>query len=988
MNYFYSIPAKFRLLIGILIIGIIAIFVSYLLKGLVLTIIVCVFLFIVLYFSKPIWFPDDHGRTVVRRISLWCVITTASSFPIWDNYFNIVISKKFIKSQSTYINQSEPSIYVLVFVLLCIAVINYFNRDTTAMGKHSSEIEKEFPKKDFKQKLNEYIRVLSNELNNIDLATNWNDYYYTPVEAEVEIISDYSRRKKISDLLVGIKQDKKSKTFLVLGDPGSGKSVALRKLAKDLLSEVHKTGKVPIYINLKEWKVEKKWTSDNPPTVEALYNFVLNNLKARGDIFANNFIDEYFEKMYEYGRLFFLLDSFDEIPDVLDLDESSWVIDELSDVVFRFLDGAHQSRGILSSRLFRRPTNKFKAKTKFELRPFTEYKIEKTFNMSIDGLRPSFFIELFKNRPHLVPLARNPFLAGLMIRFCKENNLRFPENQAELFESYLYNRLANAENRIKKIGLNVNDVLIYCKKVSFFLYESDKYGLDIEKQELAGNLFSNSKEIQESIINILTYTKIGRESADGRFSFVHRRFHEFFVIRHIKDNGIVLPLESIPTDSRWRDALVLYCEIADDKMTKEIANYCWAEISKLADEGSQKDTKQFLRSLHCLRFLSDSFKSKKNALEDFIFQLRELIITAIDSKRNILLKKYSVEATGILPETDVETVIERAFDTRNYWLHEIAFKASRYLPRINKSIENNILFNVMAFDIIELIKKQKELNFSLSLSDAFSNIKRRMNLRVLDYKIMLCGLFLMILFQPYFAFFLIAMYFFIFKIVVFLDGSRIPKKHLFIFFCRAISFIFLFALFTTPFLIEKSFILSFLGIDSSIHNHLILIGCYLLIFPFFDFYFYFKETKLEFPRLKDILFILGVTIGTLGLFYLASLKPVMPYVVGGGKVISGIFIVVMVYYLTKYISNVYKDYILFKKYKQRFLTENEFQRATIESNLNQFKTELMQGKYVRALSNFSIMAVGDWEKNELPVLSGENATVLLAMLEEKWLKLA
>jgi NACHT domain-containing protein len=125
----------------------------------------------------------------------------------------------------------------------------------------------------------------------------------------------------------------------VLGDPGAGKSVAFRKLSIEMLREVPQTGRVPIYVNLREWlprehsgtmyATAQRWTEDNKPTVKDLGEFVIKSV-SKGDVFMEDFVNTYFHKMWEHGRLFFVLDSFDEIPELLDVDEDSWLIDHLS----------------------------------------------------------------------------------------------------------------------------------------------------------------------------------------------------------------------------------------------------------------------------------------------------------------------------------------------------------------------------------------------------------------------------------------------------------------------------------------------------------------------------------------------------------------------------------------------------------------------------------------------------------------------------------
>ena len=57
----------------------------------------------------------------------------------------------------------------------------------------------------------------------------------------------------------------------------------------------------------------------------------------------------------------------------------------------------------------------------------------------------------------------------------------------------------------------------------------------------------------------------------------------------------------------------------------------------------------------------------------------------------MLLKKYCIEATGLLNETHMEKALLNAFETSNPWLYEVAFKSSRHLPKISEKIEYKYL---------------------------------------------------------------------------------------------------------------------------------------------------------------------------------------------------------------------------------------------------------------------------------------------------------
>jgi len=61
-------------------------------------------------------------------------------------------------------------------------------------------------------------------LNKIDEEVNWSNSYFTTLEAEVVVEKSGSSRPKIArDLVAAIRDDHKTRTFILIGDPGSGK---------------------------------------------------------------------------------------------------------------------------------------------------------------------------------------------------------------------------------------------------------------------------------------------------------------------------------------------------------------------------------------------------------------------------------------------------------------------------------------------------------------------------------------------------------------------------------------------------------------------------------------------------------------------------------------------------------------------------------------------------------------------------------------------
>jgi hypothetical protein len=589
-------------------------------------------------------------------------------------------------------------------------------------GGHPANLNKEFPDDRFEQKLTSFCSALRQHLETTDREANWSPDYYADLEAEVEIVSSAGlpKMKRVANLQSALRNHHRTQSFLLLGDPGGGKSVALRRLAKGMLDEVDMTHRIPIYINLREWLLpireggKRSWTQDDPPSKQDLVKFVKGSLKSRGDIFTEEFVDTYFEDLWQKGHLFFLFDSFDEMPELLDLTDDSWLIDALSRQISALISTDPRSRGVLASRYFRGPTQSFLAQKELAIRPLSEYQMTQAFKR-FKAFSSGLQAELFRQRPDLVPLARNPFLLALLGEWATENR-HLPKSQAELYRSYLLGRLMRVGERMAGAGLERNAVVAAATEIAWFIFRSVEYGLEAPVKVLDSlpNLPAAS-----SVIDLLRHARIARVTGgeNPSFAFVHRRFLEYLVTTRLLAHPTDLPVGDIPTDSRGRDVMVLYAQICDETEAFRLARLCWSEIVENFD-----DPKSRLRAIHCLRFLKDAFGSRRSIVLPLVRPLADFVERNVSVGVQLVPAKICLECTGLLSDEQAAPIILTAMESKNEWLQETALRACRNLPRIDKELEDSIARYVYRIPLFRFWTSYPALKFALSLSEAFQGV--------------------------------------------------------------------------------------------------------------------------------------------------------------------------------------------------------------------------------------------------------------------------
>lgn len=138
-----------------------------------------------------------------------------------------------------------------------------------------------------------------------------------------------------------------------------------------------------------------------------------------------------------------MFDSFDEIPGILDADETSKLLDLVSNILVSYLRAHPDARGVIASRHYRRPRLGQEKYAQLEIRPFADRQIAQAVDQGTSRAADLKRI-LFAERPELGSIARNPLTLSLILLFW-ESKRKAPPNQSELFAAYIKQSLSDAE---------------------------------------------------------------------------------------------------------------------------------------------------------------------------------------------------------------------------------------------------------------------------------------------------------------------------------------------------------------------------------------------------------------------------------------------------------------------------------------------------------------------------------------------------------------
>jgi hypothetical protein len=597
-----------------------------------------------------------------------------------------------------------------------------------------------------RQRFADYIET---EIRRINQREDWSDFHFAELEAEVETegrSNAFSFIPFIKSTTRGLRKEKslskalrtsQERFMLLEGDPGSGKSVALRHVALNMTKRAIKSKSeksiIPIYLNLKELRR----THRQEISRELIQDFILKSLKRVNDRDVERFLEEEFQRGLENGTWFYLFDSFDEIPEILGAEDADAIIKKYADAIFDFLHGLNNCRGVVASRYFKGP-GKF-GWPRFRVIKLTPSKqIELIKRSELQSSDEKLLIgNLEIANPEVRKMAANPLFLGLLITYFQSNKI-FPTQGEIVFDAYINHRFVQDYERLRRrFHLEVEEIRRVAEAVAFCMSASDKLGLSPTRgnvKSALANLKIKTGNNFDDCLDALEFIKLGRSetgdvTGDQRiFTFSHRRFQEYFATKKVLESEKVSE-EELLTNPRWRETTVVICQSQPLEDLIPILDTAWLLLStyfedirnKLESLISEKElpNKEFpiefpwpKRCLHVIGLLQDGFSNRKDDLPERIQKIAGSIVSLATLCGIMSDRIWALDVAGVIPPQALLEIIRPAINDKSYFLSEIAYRQVSKLEHIPHDINIWIKKAILKRMLANGLMKQNHVVFA------------------------------------------------------------------------------------------------------------------------------------------------------------------------------------------------------------------------------------------------------------------------------------
>jgi hypothetical protein len=574
-----------------------------------------------------------------------------------------------------------------------------------------------------------FANIIEGKIRDINSNEEWRDNRFAELEAEVEADGErqlFSLNPFRQRTGSGLRREKsltraiemsRERLIQLEGEPGSGKSVALRFVARTLADRASRSRDlkrvIPLYLNLKELSRDEGAAVDQ----NLIRLFVLKTLNKANDRDVERFLDDEFSRGLEEGTWLFLFDSFDEIPEVLSSTEADEVIKSYADAISDFLSVMNRCRGVVASRHFRGPGQS--RWPRFRILPLSEARRLRLIRQALlpVGVEQQLTGHLEMASPELRDMSRNPMLLGLLSEYMRSGN-PFPENVHTVLSSYLEHRLDRDALRVeRRFGVGAPAVRAAAESAAFCMAADAGLGLSPGRAPLKRALAQYGLEPGgdvDTLLDALTFIKLARadesaSSGEKSFTFAHRRFQEYFATCVVLREPDRVSARALLSDARWRETAVVMCQSQSAEVLTPLVEEARGALADAAgaisaapdsapggveDSRSGGEPLQDFRwphaTVHILSLLQDGFGRRLAELPDDIRRRVGDMLRGVNRRAGQFDRKCVLEVAGAAPAPVLLGLLRDAFTSKSQLLKNIAYRQVARLGEIPDDIASSI----------------------------------------------------------------------------------------------------------------------------------------------------------------------------------------------------------------------------------------------------------------------------------------------------------
>ena len=352
---------------------------------------------------------------------------------------------------------------------------------------------------------------------------------------------------------------------ILLGEPGSGKSVTLRKFALDVIED-QKNDLLPIYLQLGTYR--QKYKNRKPVS---LNRFIEESFSKNNNLFGGTTIDN-IDQLIKRNKIVFLFDAMDEMPSY----DYSDRVQEIQSFISKY---SGFCKIVIACRI--REYAGDLPHSELIIEPFDDKKIveyldnnwrcyaHQVFSSGDTEKSRHYkkFLEITHRKHPLNSIASNPFFLKLTTLFFYANNGKYPDNQALIFSDYLDRKLEREIDRgLAKDKKKIQDVL---GMISYLMIRKNLGGTlnlltDLDKLDPVFDKYDIGD--LKTTIEVAIHSRILIADDNSNVRFEHHRLLEYLAAYYWEHYSEEREIDIVSLSNPWfRETLIIRCGIIEHK---------------------------------------------------------------------------------------------------------------------------------------------------------------------------------------------------------------------------------------------------------------------------------------------------------------------------------------------------------------------------------------------------------------------------------------